>query len=39
MTLDTGCNTLLVINVYFPQDPKTVNYKVNEDLEDVSLLQ
>ena len=35
MTLDTGCQTLLVINVYFPQDPKTVNYKVNEDLEDI----
>ena len=35
MTLDTGCKTLLVINVYFPQDPKMVNYKVNEDLEDI----
>ena len=35
MTLDTGCKTLLVINVYFPQDSKTVNYKVNEDLEDI----
>ena len=35
MTLDTGNSKILIINVYFPNDPKTVNYIVNEDLEDI----
>ena len=34
LTLDIGNSRILLLNVYFPQDPKTMHYKVNEELED-----
>ena len=34
--LDTGHNkNLLIINAYFPQDPKTIEYHVDSNLEDI----
>ena len=34
--LDTGHNkNLLLINAYFPQDPKTIEYHVDSNLEDI----
>ena len=33
--LDTDSEKLIIINTYFPQDPKTVTYELDSDLEDV----
>ena len=32
--LDTDSERLMIINTYFPQDPKTVTYELDSDLED-----
>ena len=34
-TIDIGNRVILILNVYFPQDPKTTEYTANDDLEDI----
>ena len=34
MVLDTDSEKLMIINTYFPQDPKTVTYELDSDMED-----
>ena len=34
MVLDTESEKLMIINTYFPQDPKTVTYELDSDMED-----
>ena len=33
--LKTDKNTIMIVNAYFPPDPKTTEYKIDPDLEDV----
>ena len=33
--LKTDSKNILIVNTYFPKDPKTIEYHVNPDLEDV----
>ena len=34
MVLDTDSEKLMIINTYFPQDPKTVTYELDSDMEE-----
>ena len=34
MVLDRDSEKLMIINSYFPQDPKTVTYELDSDMED-----
>ena len=35
ITLETDSGRLLLINVYFPTDPKTKNYRLDDEVEDL----